>query len=76
MSKLSQEIEGLNRQNVEKEKPASVLAKHDPMVNQDLTLQMVQLKAASDEKDKIIHVGIAETVQVLAHWNALYLCPH
>ncbi|XP_032905294.1 myomegalin-like isoform X3 [Amblyraja radiata] len=55
LSKLSQEIEGLNRQNVEKEKPASVLAKHDPMVNQDLTLQMVQLKAALDEKDKIIH---------------------
>ncbi|XP_078282588.1 CDK5 regulatory subunit-associated protein 2 isoform X3 [Rhinoraja longicauda] len=55
LSKLSQEIEGLNRQNVEKEKPASGFAEHDPMVNQDLTPQMAQLKAALDEKDKIIN---------------------
>ncbi|XP_051893084.1 CDK5 regulatory subunit-associated protein 2 isoform X3 [Pristis pectinata] len=55
LSKLSHDIDGLNRQNVEKEKPALGLVEHDPMSNQDQILQIAQLKAALDEKDKIIN---------------------
>ncbi|XP_062929372.1 myomegalin-like isoform X2 [Mobula hypostoma] len=52
LSKLGHGIEGLNQQNAEK--PASGLVGHDPMLNQDQILQIAQLKAALDEKDKII----------------------
>ncbi|XP_072096447.1 CDK5 regulatory subunit-associated protein 2 isoform X1 [Mobula birostris] len=52
LSKLGHGIEGLNQQNAEK--PVSGLMGHDPMLNQDQILQIAQLKAALDEKDKII----------------------
>ncbi|XP_072344467.1 CDK5 regulatory subunit-associated protein 2 isoform X4 [Scyliorhinus torazame] len=55
LSELSREIRGLNRQCLEKEQDDLGLLTHDCVLNQEQILEMAQLKAASDEKDKIIN---------------------
>ncbi|XP_041049228.1 CDK5 regulatory subunit-associated protein 2 isoform X3 [Carcharodon carcharias] len=55
LSELSRESRGLNRQCAEKEQDDFGLLKHDCLLNQEQILEMAQLKAALDEKDKIIN---------------------
>ncbi|XP_067868677.1 CDK5 regulatory subunit-associated protein 2 isoform X2 [Heterodontus francisci] len=55
LSELNREIQGLNRQCGEKEQDVSGLLKHDCLLSQEQILEMAQLKAALDEKDKIIN---------------------
>ncbi|XP_043576018.1 myomegalin-like isoform X2 [Chiloscyllium plagiosum] len=54
LAELSHEIQGLNRQGVEKEQDVLGPLKHDYLLNQEQILEMAQLKAALGEKDKII----------------------
>uniref|UniRef100_UPI00398EAB2A CDK5 regulatory subunit-associated protein 2 isoform X3 n=1 Tax=Pristiophorus japonicus TaxID=55135 RepID=UPI00398EAB2A len=55
LSELNREIQGLNRQHVEREQHVSDLVKPDSVLNQQQILELAQLQAALDEKDKIIN---------------------
>eukprot|EP00062_Callorhinchus_milii_P017176 gi/632969256/ref/XP_007900989.1/ PREDICTED: myomegalin-like isoform X3 [Callorhinchus milii] len=55
LSDLNREIQELERQLADKGRDLLSLVKHDSMQNQEQILEMAQLKAALDEKDKIIN---------------------
>ncbi|XP_038638285.1 myomegalin-like isoform X3 [Scyliorhinus canicula] len=75
LSELSREIRGLNRQCLEKEQDDLGLLTHDCVLNQEQILEMAQLKAASDEKDKIIN-KLMEQGQKKDQYFAQYETPN